>query len=301
MPLLPLQSGLSIQVLDFEECAVRMLMCNDEPWFVAVDICRVLDIRNSRDAVARLDADERNTVALTDGNRGNPNTNIITESGLYTLILRCDDAIKPGTTAHRFRKWVTAEVIPAIRKTGRYEAVRNGESGGTGEEVVTLLQFVRDACAGWSLDRQIEFGLTARRYAKAMGVVFQTRYDPECGKCFAFPRPVLDEVRRSYQRTALLPDSDAAEFERLLEAIHISHGEAPLTPEMMRGFAKMMKLFPGVFGANTSLESERSAFGKLCARFDHTPFPSGYVLKLRGKNRHRRMRVERADRPALRA
>lgn len=46
---------------------------------------------------------------------------IINESGLYTLILRCRDAVKPGTVPHRFRKWVTNEVLPTIRKTGRYE------------------------------------------------------------------------------------------------------------------------------------------------------------------------------------
>ena len=65
--------------------------------------------------MAGLGPSYQNTVALTDGNRGNPNTTVISESGLYTLILRCDDAIKPGTTAHRFRKWVTQEVLPTLR------------------------------------------------------------------------------------------------------------------------------------------------------------------------------------------
>ncbi len=68
----------------------------------------------------KLDDDEKNTVALTDGKRGNPNTLIISESGLYTLILRCRDAVTPGTIPYRFRKWVTGEVLPQIRQTGRY-------------------------------------------------------------------------------------------------------------------------------------------------------------------------------------
>lgn len=58
-----------------------------EPWFVAADVCRALEISNSRDAVARLDEDEKNTVVLTDGNRGNPNMTIVNEPGLYTLVL----------------------------------------------------------------------------------------------------------------------------------------------------------------------------------------------------------------------
>lgn len=136
-------SNLPIQTFDFEEAAVRTLIRDEKPWFVARDVCEVLGIKNSRDALSRLDADERNTVALTDGNRGNPNTNIISESGLYTLILRCDDAIKPGTTAHRFRKWVTAEVLPTLRKTGAYELAKQAEH----DEQAERLESVRHEVA----------------------------------------------------------------------------------------------------------------------------------------------------------
>lgn len=104
-----------LQEFGFEGKAVRVVMVNNEPWWVLKDVCDVLEIANSRDAADRLDEDERNTVALNDGIRGNPNKTIINESGLYTVILRSD---KPE--AKRFRKWVTAEVLPAIRKTGSY-------------------------------------------------------------------------------------------------------------------------------------------------------------------------------------
>lgn len=107
---------------DFEEQAVRIVMRDGSPWFVAADICRVLEIVNNRDAVARLDDDERDTVNLntvgnTDPVRGNPNATIINESGLYALILT-----SRKEAARRFRKWITAEVLPAIRATGRYIA-----------------------------------------------------------------------------------------------------------------------------------------------------------------------------------
>ncbi|MBR7436596.1 Bro-N domain-containing protein [Klebsiella pneumoniae] len=102
---------------------VRVVLVNGEPWFVAKDICDALKLVNSRKALSSLDDDEKNTVTLSDGNRGNPNMSIISESGLYTLILRCRDAVKQGTMAWRFRKWVTNEVLPAIRKSGEYNYV----------------------------------------------------------------------------------------------------------------------------------------------------------------------------------
>ena len=94
---------------------VRTMMRDGEPWFVAADVCRALDILNPRDATARLDEDEKNTVVLTDGNRGNPNVTIINEPGLYALVL---GSRKPEAKA--FKRWITHEVIPAIRKNGAY-------------------------------------------------------------------------------------------------------------------------------------------------------------------------------------
>ena len=94
---------------------VRVVERDGEPWFVAADVCRALDVVNSRDAVARLDADEKNTVVLTDGTPGNPQKTIVNEPGLYTLIL---GSRKPEAKA--FKRWITHEVIPTIRKTGAY-------------------------------------------------------------------------------------------------------------------------------------------------------------------------------------
>ncbi|REF69737.1 MULTISPECIES: BRO-N domain-containing protein [Paracoccus] len=106
---------------DFEEQAVRVVMRDDAPWFVAADVCRVLEHSNPTVAISRLEADEIQTVNLntlnsSEGIRGNPNATIINESGLYALILT---SRKPA--AKRFRKWVTAEVLPALRSQGRYE------------------------------------------------------------------------------------------------------------------------------------------------------------------------------------
>ena len=92
--------------------SVRTIFVNNEVWFCAKDVCGILEIKNVTQAVQRLDEDERSMFNI--GRQGN--TNFINESGLYTLILRSDKK-----EAKPFRKWITSEVIPAIRKTGKYE------------------------------------------------------------------------------------------------------------------------------------------------------------------------------------
>ena len=118
------QSQLS--TFNFESNSIRTLAINNEPWFVAVDICRALNLSSPSMAIANLDDDEKYTLSLTEGIEGVgkqvQELNLVSESGMYTLILRCRDAVKKGSIPHRFRKWVTSEVLPTIRKTGKYES-----------------------------------------------------------------------------------------------------------------------------------------------------------------------------------
>jgi len=74
----------------YDDQLVRTVMVDNVPWFVVKDVCAALDIKNPSDAIKNLDEDEKNTLEIFEGipNRGNPNMNIISESGLYTLILR---------------------------------------------------------------------------------------------------------------------------------------------------------------------------------------------------------------------
>ena len=92
---------------------IRAMIRDGEPLFVAVDVCKALEIDPT--ATRRLDDDEKNTLRLTQGTSGNPNVTVITEPGLYTLIL---GSHKPEAKA--FKRWITHEVIPSIRKTGGY-------------------------------------------------------------------------------------------------------------------------------------------------------------------------------------
>lgn len=103
----------------FESQPIRVTVIDGDPWFVASDVCRALSLTNTSKALKALDDDERSNFKL--GRQGE--ANIINESGLFILILRSRDATKLGTPQHRFRKWVTAEVLPAIRKHGHYHDV----------------------------------------------------------------------------------------------------------------------------------------------------------------------------------
>ena len=95
--------------------SVRTVTINGEPWFVAADVCRALEINNVSMAISRLDDDEKNTISLTEGIPGNPNKTIVNEPGLYSLVL---SSRKPEAKA--FKRWITHEVIPDIRQYGMY-------------------------------------------------------------------------------------------------------------------------------------------------------------------------------------
>lgn len=101
----------------FEDLPITVLVKSEAPWFIASQVAKAIHLTNPSVAIRTLRDCERNKVTI-DGRE----TNIISESGMYTLILRSQDAIKEGTPAFRFRVKVTDEILPAIRRTGRYEA-----------------------------------------------------------------------------------------------------------------------------------------------------------------------------------
>lgn len=104
-----------MQVFNYKSFQVRTVEINNEPWFVLKDVCTVLGISNHKMTAQRLDVDEVSQTYLTDSLGRKQETTIINESGLYHVILRSDKH-----EAKPFRKWVTSEVLPSIRKTGGY-------------------------------------------------------------------------------------------------------------------------------------------------------------------------------------
>ncbi len=97
---------------------MRSILINGEPWVVAKDVCAILSIKNHNDALSKLDDDEKGVVK-TDTLGGTQSLSVVNESGLYSLIFRSNKS-----EAKVFRKWVTSEVLPTIRKKGYY-GVRN--------------------------------------------------------------------------------------------------------------------------------------------------------------------------------
>lgn len=138
----------------FGDTQIRTINYKNDPWFVAVDVCRALNISNVTDALYKLDDDEKETIGLTESQAGcgAQSLNIISESGMYTLVLRCRDAIKKGSVPHKFRKWVTNEVLPSVRKNGTY-SVKDSASLSDDD-----LQFL---CWMWKFNHSMANAMTA--------------------------------------------------------------------------------------------------------------------------------------------
>lgn len=120
-----------IQVFNNEQFGeVRTVMQNGAPWFVAADVCKCLEIGNPSDAIGRLEMDERTLVSIEGASNGLP-VNAVNEPGLYSLIL---GSRKPEAKA--FKRWITHDVIPSIRKHGGYIA---------GQEALTDMELMAKA------------------------------------------------------------------------------------------------------------------------------------------------------------
>lgn len=107
-----------LQIFNFENNQVRTKIINNEPWFVAADVCQILELTNVTTALSRLDEDERSKYNL--GRQGE--ANVINEFGLYNLVLS-----SRKSEAKSFKRWITHEVVPAIRKTGSYQTPMSQE------------------------------------------------------------------------------------------------------------------------------------------------------------------------------
>lgn len=109
----------NVATFKFEQTELHSIIVDDAPWFFASDLSAPLGYSRIRDALRMLDDDEKD-VHSVDTNGGKQEVSIVSESGLYALILK---SRRPE--AKRFRKWVTSEVLPAIRKSGKYECPAN--------------------------------------------------------------------------------------------------------------------------------------------------------------------------------
>jgi len=116
------QASTTILNFNFESNTnIRVVLFDNEPWFVVADVSKVLSIKNVSDMLAKLDADEKwqitdpNTLDVNDANQSDTLLDIVSEAGLHILILKCRGATTHGSVPHRFRKWINHTVLPNIR------------------------------------------------------------------------------------------------------------------------------------------------------------------------------------------
>ncbi|MFK4075220.1 Bro-N domain-containing protein [Ectopseudomonas khazarica] len=250
----------------FDAREVRTLLIEDDPWFVAVDVCKALGITNTTQAISALDEDERSMLNI--GRQGS--ANIISESGLFTLILRSREATTPGTLQHRFRKWVTAEVLPAIRRTGQYHDSSNKMATLVDaligmSEVSVLKGLIRDKAKVVSIDKRRSFQQTmhnrlhtrfnvprvelipAQQFEAACNFVAAYALEGEwlpksAGKSSAVPRPILKGQRwmvfvddDGVERATEIPsDASVLSFDQFLTSMLIDCDMPVSTDEMFR-------------------------------------------------------------------
>lgn len=119
---------------------IRMILIENEPWFIAADVCKILEHTNPTMAMNSLEDYEKAKLNL--GLKGG-NTNVISESGFYTLVLRSRKPI-----AKPFRLWVTTEVLPAIRKTGKYEMTKETNTSIVGIDFNTFRNSIEKQLEG---------------------------------------------------------------------------------------------------------------------------------------------------------
>lgn len=115
-------NAISLRSFGFGDQLVRVIDRDGDPWFIGKDVCQALEMGNHRMALSRLDDDERDGVHIVDPMGRNQEVTAISESGVYALIFTSRKAV-----AVQFRKWVTGEVLPALRRDGRYQMPQNDD------------------------------------------------------------------------------------------------------------------------------------------------------------------------------
>lgn len=154
--------------------SIRTVTVNGEPWFVGKDIAEALGYSNSRKALADHVDEEDKGVTKCDTPSGTQNMTVINESGLYSLILS-----SKLPNAKKFKRWVTSEVLPAIRKTGHYEAPGYAPKATSIGEVVNLIKITRQTMK--------EQGATPTEIAQAVKEICE-QFGVNLPQCFIKPK-----------------------------------------------------------------------------------------------------------------
>lgn len=202
---------MSALTFKFDNSPVNVIDRNGSLWFVAADVVRALHLSNTSVSLKALRPFDKDKIEIN-----GKETNIISEGGMYLLTLRSQDALKEGTPAYRFSLWVTSEVLPAIRRNGRYEAPR--------PETITP-------------EEQLAIQLAVSHRAQKTSKHFQTIY-----------RAI--KVRYQIAKYDQLPRAQFEDCLRFVESVELSVPAKPAAPELpddkilvSRDFLERLRVF----------------------------------------------------------
>ncbi|WP_406706249.1 Bro-N domain-containing protein [Sodalis sp.] len=213
---------------------IRIIIIDNQPWFVASDVCDALSIVNTARALSRLDEDEKDIHSMNTLG-GEQKLSTINESGLYSLILTSRKA-----EARKFKKWVTSEVLPTIRKTGKYEHPTHKPEAReplTADDTSHLARLIWGMANGFRFERSWSNAIWhALRYAAGVsspqhfGVSHIPILAEECQRIYSFTN-ALKEVMYDAEKQAVRrvlknrEDADAvvSEMKQLLDETNQSH------------------------------------------------------------------------------
>jgi len=208
-----------IKIFEHEQFgSVRTILIDGQPWFVGKDVAEALGYTNTRKALLdHVDVEDKNTVTIRDGNKGNPNQTIINESGVYCLIIK-----SKLETARQFKRWVTSEVLPSIRKYGVYatEQTIDNVLNGTEEAEKLFIQLKEEKLRTRELENE-NMRLAEENDSLAEVVDFINMYDDESDLLN------VSDIAIAYQMSAI-------EFNRLLCILGIqyrAYGTWMIAPE----------------------------------------------------------------------
>ncbi len=188
----------SIVPFDFQGNRVRVIVDeHGEPWFVAVDVCRCLGLDQVSRALSRLDDDEKTTITISTGlieqgvsdNAPGTSLNLVNEPGLYALILT-----SRKSEAKAFKRWVTHEVLPSIRKTGSYSIPQSRPLPEVLRQEADWNRAVAELAKSYS-QMYLSLGVRGPRRVLAIENAMRERHGIEMGKVAPLPGPQTADSR----------------------------------------------------------------------------------------------------------
>lgn len=187
----------------YQENQVRVVKIDEEPWFVAKDLCDVLEIKNPTQVINRLDADERAMFNI--GRQGD--ANVVNESGMYSLILG-----SRKQEAREFKRWITHDVLPSIRKTGSYSSDTNAQLLSLQKSFDELTEKInKTGFLNPLVNYRHQFEQLNVYYKDATGDDSHRGIHEACGDYFGFPVPYSKDITTTLRDYVLCHISDDME------------------------------------------------------------------------------------------